>query len=194
MTFQESGVSSLLLGPWLYGEHRHPLLREPQYSLVRLTTGWVRNSAAWMVEKVMKDRVLSGTMRAAGTKPVHEFHKCVQQRDDYSCMFYREVGASDLSHRSALRPFRSARAHLRRALPPTSPLPAFRHSPRPACAWIIGRRRSGGHARRHRARLRPPLLAPSSSVSHVHFRQVWDKHRLDGIIAPTLAIPALPHE
>ncbi|KAI0731186.1 amidase signature enzyme [Earliella scabrosa] len=88
----EPGVSSLLLGPWLYG--------------------WVRNSVAWVVGRFLKDAKLAGTVRAASAQSVHEFHKLVQQRDEYVRMFYREV---------------------------------------------------------------------------------WDKHGLDGIIAPVLAIPALPH-
>ncbi|KAI0741896.1 amidase signature enzyme [Daedaleopsis nitida] len=89
----EPGVSSLLVGPWLYG--------------------WVRNSVAWVIGRVFKDPKIAGTMRAASCKSVHQFHKLVQQRDEYSRMFYREV---------------------------------------------------------------------------------WDKHRLDGIIAPVLALPALPHD
>ncbi|TBU30665.1 amidase signature domain-containing protein [Dichomitus squalens] len=89
----EPGVSSLLLGPWLYG--------------------WVRNSMAWMIGKLFKDDKLSGTVRAASCKSVQEFHNWVRQRDDYSRMFYREV---------------------------------------------------------------------------------WDGHGFDGILAPVLALPALPHD
>ncbi|RDX54272.1 amidase signature enzyme [Lentinus brumalis] len=88
----EPGVSSLLLGPWLYG--------------------WVRNSVAWVMSKFFKDEKLAGTIRAASHKTVHEFHKLVQERDSYARMFYREV---------------------------------------------------------------------------------WDKHGFDGIVAPVLALPALPH-
>ena len=105
----------------------------------------------------MKDPVLAGTVRATCTKPVHDFHKWVHRRDEFSRMFHREV-------RRLPSPARS---------PPMWP-----------------------GARRARGSPRTPALPrlPRRPGSHVHFRQVWDKHQLDGIIAPTLAIPALPHE
>ncbi len=91
-------------------------------------TGWVRNSVAWVIGKVFKDEKLAGTMRAASCRSVHEFHKLVQQRDEFSRMFYREVG----------------------------------------------------------------VVAPYEMRVHMG-GQVWDKHGLDGIVAPVLALPALPH-
>lgn len=54
-------------------------------------SGWVRNGAAWMLARFVKDDKLPGTVRAAGTKSVQEFHKWVSQRDEYARMFYREV-------------------------------------------------------------------------------------------------------
>nr|VWO94633.1 Indoleacetamide hydrolase (IAH) (EC (Indole-3-acetamide hydrolase) [Ganoderma boninense] len=93
----EPGVSSLLLGPWLYG--------------------WVRNGAAWMLARFVKDDKLPGTVRAAGTKSVQEFHKWVSQRDEYALL----------------------------------------------------------------------IIVLDVVV------QVWDKHGFDGILAPVLALPALPH-
>ena len=69
-----------------------------------LRIAWVRNFAAWMVENVMKDKVLPGTVRAASSKPVHEFHKWVQQRDDYARMFHREVSRRASSFAFFARP------------------------------------------------------------------------------------------
>ena len=43
------------------------------------------------MSKFLKDEKLPGTVRAASSKSVHEFHKLVQDRDSYSRMFYREV-------------------------------------------------------------------------------------------------------
>ena len=54
----------------------------------------MRNGAAWMLARFVKDDKLPGTVRAAGTKSVQEFHKWVSQRDEYARMFYREVRAS----------------------------------------------------------------------------------------------------
>ncbi|KAH9935917.1 amidase signature enzyme [Epithele typhae] len=88
----DNGVSSLLLGPSLFG--------------------WLRTSIAFVLERCMGDPMLASVVRETRSRPVHEFHKCVKQRDEYTARFYREV---------------------------------------------------------------------------------WDKHQLDGIIAPTLALPALPH-
>ena len=101
-------------------------------------TGWVRNSVAWVVGRFLKDAKLAGTVRAASAQSVHEFHRLVQQRDEYVRMFYREASV-----------FFSFLL-----------FPGI-HS----CSCDT-----------------PPALD-----------QVWDKHGLDGIIAPVLAIPALPH-
>ena len=46
------------------------------------------------MSKFLKDEKLPGTVRAASSKSVHEFHKLVQDRDSYSRMFYREVRVS----------------------------------------------------------------------------------------------------
>ncbi|KAH9888812.1 amidase signature enzyme [Cubamyces lactineus] len=67
----EPGVTPLVVGPRL--------------------PGWFRNSLAWLLGKLYKDEVFPGTMRAACEKPVVEYHRWVQQRDEFVRMFYREV-------------------------------------------------------------------------------------------------------
>ena len=98
-------MSSLLLGPWLYGAflpfrvHVLRCVRDPDATRIcraLFLSGWVRNGAAWMLARFVKDDKLPGTVRAAGTKSVQEFHKWVSQRDEYARMFYREVRAPHL--------------------------------------------------------------------------------------------------
>ncbi|KAI9064095.1 amidase signature enzyme [Trametes sanguinea] len=53
--------------------------------------GWLRNGLAWLLNKVYKDDVYPGTVRATCGKPVEEFHRWVKQRDEFVRTFYREI-------------------------------------------------------------------------------------------------------
>lgn len=48
---------------------------------------------AWFLARFAKDNKLPGTVRAAGTKTVQEFHEWVNKRDEYARVFYRQVCA-----------------------------------------------------------------------------------------------------
>ena len=91
---QDPGVSSLLLGPWLYSLfHFTNVYRGMKILTENPVPGWVRNLAAWLLAQLDKDDILPCTVRAAGTKTVQEFYGWVRKRDEYARVFCGEVSA-----------------------------------------------------------------------------------------------------